>query len=81
MIFQDVQDVPDIWNNVQQNPYTHLRVLDRVTCLASDGTWCIKDALVVDADVSKVVLAIRPGDRIALVGKFAEGGANAGEAS
>jgi hypothetical protein len=75
MLIQDLQDVPAIWKHVQQAPQKALKRFDRVTCVSHEGTWCLKDLLVIDADATRVVLAIKPSDRIALPGKATEGGA------
>ena len=67
VIFQDLEDASSsMWKNIQGQPQTALRRLDRVTCVAFDETWLAKDVVVVYADNSRVVLAIKPSDRIAL---------------
>jgi len=72
MIFQDLQDVPTIWKNVQATRQTALQRFDRVTCVSFDESWLVKDVLVADAGPQHVVLAIRPGDLIRLTSKSAE---------
>lgn len=71
MILQDLND-PSIWRNVQHNRVTALQRFDRVTCVAWDESWLVKDAVVVDASATTVVLAIRPGDVIHMRNKTAE---------
>jgi hypothetical protein len=69
MLFQDLQDVPAIWRLLQRVPQTALKRFDRVTCVAFDQSWCAKDVLVVDADETGVVLALKGSDRITLPSK------------
>jgi hypothetical protein len=66
LLLQDLQDVPSVWKNVQQVPSKALQRFDRVTAVAFDESWMIKDVVVVDANVDRVTLAIRPNDRISL---------------
>jgi hypothetical protein len=67
VIFQDLEDASSgIWKNIQGKPQTALGRLDRVTCVAFDETWLVKDVVVVYADNARVVLAFKPSDRIAL---------------
>ena len=64
IILQDLQDSPTLWRKIQSIPGKALRELDRVTIVAYDRSWVVKDALVVDSDVTMVKLAIRPADII-----------------
>ena len=66
LLLQDLQDVPGCWKNVQQVPQKALQRFDRVTAVAYDESWAIKDVMVIDASPSSVTLAIRPNDRITL---------------
>ena len=67
IMFQDLLDATSgIWKSIQSTPQTTLRCLDRVTCVAFDQTWAVKDAMVVHADATCVVLAIKHSDRITL---------------
>jgi hypothetical protein len=68
MIAEDV-GVPEVWRNIQQNPQSALQKFDRVTCVAADQTWMLKDLVVIEADGGRVVLNIRPGDFIRLTGR------------
>jgi hypothetical protein len=78
MLMADLVDVPEIFKNIQQVRQTELRRFDRVTCVAFDGSWAVKDIMVADADPTGVKLAIKPSDRIMLPGKPAgEVGADA----
>lgn len=72
MLLQDLQDVPTVWKNIQSTAQTSLQRFDRVTCVAFDESWAVKDVMVADADNQRVVLAIRAGDRITLSSKAAE---------
>ena len=47
---------------MQAGAATALRRLDRVTIIASDESWMVADALVIDADVSEVTLHLKPSD-------------------
>ena len=80
MLMADLVDVPEFFKNIQQVRQTELRRFDRVTCVAFDGSWGVKDIMVADADATRVVLAIKPSDRITLPSKAAgasHGGADA----
>ena len=69
IIIQDLLDATSgIWKSIQATPQTALRRFDRVTCVAFDESWAVKDAMVVHADATCVVLAIKPSDRITLPG-------------
>lgn len=68
-VFQDLQDFPQMWRHVQANPNKSLRFGDRVTLVAFDRSWAVKDAFVADADSQRVVLAIKPSDKITLSSK------------
>jgi hypothetical protein len=68
-VFQDLQDSPEMWRHVQSNPHKSLRFGDRVTCIAFDRSWGVKDAFVADADSGRVVLAIKSSDKITLSSK------------
>src|SRR5262245_52530566 len=70
MLPQDVYDVPAIWKAIQSAPQTRLHRYDRVTCVSHDGTWMIKDAVVIGADNKQVLLAVKPTDRITLPPKL-----------
>src|SRR5262245_18692176 len=50
MILQDLQDVPGIFKQIQQSRQTSLRRFDRVTCIAHDESFLVRDAIVIDAD-------------------------------
>lgn len=69
MIFQDLLDVPAVWKNAVQNHLIGLRVLDRITCVAHDGTWCVKDAMVIAIDGTSATLDLKPSDRITIPSK------------
>lgn len=67
IIFQDLLDAASgIWKSIQATPQTTLRRFDRVTCIACDETWAVMDVMVVYADNTRVVLALKPSDRIGL---------------
>jgi hypothetical protein len=72
MLLQDLQDVPTIWKGMNSVPATALRKFDRVTAVSFDESWMIKDVVVIDADNTRAVLAIRPGDRITLSQKVGQ---------
>ena len=59
-ILQDLND-PGIWRSIQSTPQKALRPLDRLTIIAFCQSWLLKDAIVVEADHARAVLAIRPG--------------------
>src|SRR5262245_39489234 len=61
MILADLQ-LPEIWKNIQQSRMTSLQRFDRVTMLAYDESWIVKDAIVADAGPTSAVIVIRPGD-------------------
>jgi hypothetical protein len=60
-ILQDL-NVPEIWWGIQSTPQKALRPLDRVTAISFDGSFIVKDVLVIEADHQRAVLAIRPSD-------------------
>lgn len=68
-LFSDLQDDPTIWRNIQAVPQTALRKFDRVTIVAFDESWIAKEILVADADNQRVLLALRPTDKITLPSK------------
>ena len=65
-LLEDLLDVPGVWKGIQNLWQTQARRYDRVTCVAHDGSWAVKDIMVVAADNTKVILALKPSDRITL---------------
>lgn len=72
LLLQDLQDAPGVWKLVQQAPAMALRRLDRVTAIAFDESWMVRDVVVIASDKASVTLAIRPGDRITLSSQAGE---------
>jgi len=56
MTLQDLNDVPEIWANVQGNNSTALRQFDQIRAVSYDADWLV-DATVSFADARQVILA------------------------
>jgi hypothetical protein len=70
MLLTDLLDTPAVWKPLQSVKQTQLARGDRVTCVSADESWCVKDILVVSADNTKVILALKASDRISLPAKL-----------
>ena len=71
MILQDLND-PGIFVNIQRNRVTAMQRFDRATLVSWDESWMVKDAVVIDASATSVVLSIKPGDVVHMRNKGAE---------
>ena len=54
-VLQDLNDMPEMWKNIQGNATKALRKWDRVRCVSYDESW-FADAVVSHADRTKVIL-------------------------
>jgi hypothetical protein len=76
-ILQDLND-PAIWRPIQSTPQKALRPLDRLMIISFDQSWLL-NTIVIDADHTRAVLAIRPGDLVRMPGKSSEWQSDGGD--